>query len=194
VGQFLVLREPADEGEDLRNVGSGGGADGGGHVDSGTEGGGRTDGFVESLRREVETKETQRNTAEPDFAGEARNFHAGCTCLCRQNGDILAASSMRLITTKRLREYAAHHATIAPTLRHWTTLMLSIDFDDFVALRRVFPAADQVVVESGGLVTIFNIKNHYRLVTAIHYNRHTVFILMLLTHSDYDAGHWKDNL
>lgn len=102
--------------------------------------------------------------------------------------------AVSVITSKRLREYAALHPTLAPTLRHWATLMNDIDFDDFVALRRVFPAADQVRVASGNPVTIFNIKNHFRLITALHYNRHCVFILLLLTHAEYDQARWKKNL
>lgn len=43
-------------------------------------------------------------------------------------------------------------------------------------------------------MTIFNIKNHYQLITAIHYNRHCVFILLLITHNEYDQAHWKENL
>ena len=101
---------------------------------------------------------------------------------------------MRLITLKRLQDYAARHPTIAPTLGHWTTLIRDQDFSDFVALRRTFPSADQVAVASGNPVTIFNIKNHYRLITAIHYNRRSVFILLLLTHNEYDRDHWKKNL
>ena len=101
---------------------------------------------------------------------------------------------MRLITLKRLRDYAALHPTTAPTLGHWMTLMQGQDFADFVALRRVFQSADQVVVASGNPVTIFNIKNHYRLITAIHYNRRAVFILLLLTHNEYDRDHWKKHL
>ena len=65
---------------------------------------------------------------------------------------------MRLITRKRLQDYAARHPTIAPTLGHWTILMRDQDFSDFVALRRIFPSADQVAVASGNPVTIFNIK------------------------------------
>ncbi|MEN9637934.1 MAG: hypothetical protein RL077_6338 [Verrucomicrobiota bacterium] len=102
--------------------------------------------------------------------------------------------SMRLITLTRLKEYAARHPTAAPTLGHWAMLMRSRDFADFVELRRVFPSADQVVVASGNPVTIFNIKNHYRLITAIHYNRRAVFILLLLPHNEYDQAHWKKRL
>ena len=101
---------------------------------------------------------------------------------------------MRIITVKRLAGYAARHPTIATTLDHWTELMLVGEFANLVELRRVLPTADQARVESRKTVTIFNIKNHYRLITAIHYNHQIVYILLLLTHSDYDAGHWKENL
>lgn len=59
---------------------------------------------------------------------------------------------------------------------------------------RVLPTADQVKVKSGRTVTIFNITNHYRLITAIHYNHEIVYILLLLTPNAYDQGHWKNNL
>ena len=98
---------------------------------------------------------------------------------------------MRIITIKRLVEYAALHPTAASTLGHWTELILAGEFANLVELRRVLPTADQVRVESGRTVTIFNIKNHFRLITAIHYNHQIVYVLLLLTHSDYDAGHWK---
>jgi mRNA interferase HigB len=98
---------------------------------------------------------------------------------------------MRVITTKRLRDYAQHHPTIAPTLNHWTELILRTNFNNFVELRRVFPSADQATVASGRTITIFNIKTHYRLITAIHYNYHIVYILLLLTHAEYDQDRWK---
>ncbi len=101
---------------------------------------------------------------------------------------------MRLVTLKRLKEYATRHPTAAPTLGHWATLVRRSEFANFVALRRVVPSADQVVVASGNPVTIFNIKNHYRLVTAIHYNRRAIFVLRFLTHAEYDQAHWKKHL
>jgi len=101
---------------------------------------------------------------------------------------------MRIITVKRLREYARRHPTIATTLNHWTQLITDGDFANLVELRRALPTADQVKVASGRTVTVFNITNHYRLITAIHYNHQLVFILLLLTHTEYDHGHWKKNL
>lgn len=101
---------------------------------------------------------------------------------------------MRIITVKRLREFAKLHPTTASTLAHWTALITGNDFENLVALRRVLPTADQVEVASGRTVTLFNIKDHYRLITAIHYNHQLVYILHLLTHNEYDRGHWNRNL
>jgi HigB_toxin, RelE-like toxic component of a toxin-antitoxin system len=51
-----------------------------------------------------------------------------------------------------------------------------------------FPSADQV-----GKLTVFNIGgNKVRLIAAIHYNRHKVYIRAVLTHSEYDEGKWKE--
>ena len=61
-------------------------------------------------------------------------------------------------------------------------------------MRRVYPHADAVTVESGGIVTVFNIGgNKYRLIAAIHYNRHKVYMYIraVLTHAEYDRGRWK---
>lgn len=101
---------------------------------------------------------------------------------------------MRIITAKRLREYAKRHPKIATTLAHWTEIVLEIEPANLVELRRVLPTADQVAVKSGRMVTIFNITHHYRLITAIHYNHQVVYVLLLLTHNEYDQAHWKKNL
>src|SRR5881227_1244634 len=103
---------------------------------------------------------------------------ADFACASRHFGDIYRIR-MRLITAKRLREYAELHPTVASTLAHWTELMLRGKFSNLVELRRVLPTADQVKVKSGRTVTIFNITNHYRLITAIHYNHQVVYILLL---------------
>jgi mRNA interferase HigB len=101
---------------------------------------------------------------------------------------------VRIITIKRLREYATRHPTIAATLEHWEVLIRRGQFANLVEIRKVLPTADQAKVRSGKTVTIFNIKSHCRLITSIHYNHQIVFILLMLTHSDYDSPHWKKNL
>jgi mRNA interferase HigB len=104
------------------------------------------------------------------------------------------SSSVRIITIKRLREYATLHPTIATTLEHWEVLIRRGQFANLLEIRKVLPTADQAEVRSGKTGTIFNIKDHFRLITAIHYNHQIVFILLLLTHGDYDKPHWKKNL
>jgi mRNA interferase HigB len=101
---------------------------------------------------------------------------------------------VRIISIKRLRNYAKLHPTTATTLEHWEELIHRGHFVNLIDLRKVLPSADQVVVKSGRTVTIFNIKNHYRLITAIHYNHRIVYILLFLSHTDYEKPHWKTTL
>jgi mRNA interferase HigB len=69
------------------------------------------------------------------------------------------------------------------------------DWKNIQDVRRVYPHADLVTVESGNVVTVFNIGgNKYRLVAAIHYNRQRVYVLRILSHAEYDKDRWKDNL
>lgn len=95
---------------------------------------------------------------------------------------------MHVITRKRLNEFAAVHPDAESALAHWYRLVRRNDFDSFVALRKMFPSADQV----GGL-TVFNIGgNKVRLIAAIHYNRRKVYIRAILTHVEYDKGKWRE--
>ena len=91
-------------------------------------------------------------------------------------------------------ELAARHPAILPAVLHWKQLILKNDFANLAALRRQIPSADQVRVKSGRAVTIFNLRNSHRLITAIHYNLSRVFVLRLLSHAEYDRNHWKNEL
>jgi mRNA interferase HigB len=102
---------------------------------------------------------------------------------------------MRLITRKRLREFAQQHPDAAEPLGKWERLFREAEWQNLQDVRRVYRHADAVTVASGKTVTVFNIcGNKYRLITAIHYNRQRVYILRLLTHAEYSKGFWKDNL
>jgi mRNA interferase HigB len=62
-------------------------------------------------------------------------------------------------------------------------------------MRRSFRSADEVEVESGRRVVVFNIGgNRFRLVTAIHYNMQKVFVLRFMTHAEYSKDRWKYEL
>jgi len=95
---------------------------------------------------------------------------------------------MRIITRKRLNEFARRHPTAKTALAHWYRVLRTNDFKAFAELRAVFPNVDQV----RGL-TVFNIGgNKARLIAAIHYNRRVVYIRAVLTHAEYDTDKWKE--
>lgn len=102
---------------------------------------------------------------------------------------------MRVITRKRLREFAQRHPDAAEPLQKWYRLFREAEWRSLQDLRRVYPHADKVTVASGNTVTVFNIcGNKYRLIAAIHYNRQRVYVLGLLRHAEYSKGFWKEKL
>ena len=101
----------------------------------------------------------------------------------------------RIITQKRLREYAARHPTARASLLHWEKVVLAANWSSPSDLKRTFNDVDAVKVGSGNTVYVFNIeRNAHRLIAAIHYNTGLVFVLRLLTHREYDQEHWKVEL
>ncbi|MFA6288616.1 MAG: type II toxin-antitoxin system HigB family toxin [Opitutaceae bacterium] len=101
---------------------------------------------------------------------------------------------MRIITRKRLDAAAQKHAKAASTIYHWHAVASKAVWRSLVDARKTFPHADQVKVTSGRLVTVFNLTNAHRLITAIHYNRQCIYILKVLTHAEYDKNGWKTTL
>jgi mRNA interferase HigB len=95
---------------------------------------------------------------------------------------------MHVITRKRLNEFAAKYPEANNALAAWYRQMKQNDFASIEELREVFSSADKV-----GKLTVFNIGgNKVRLIAAIHYNRNKIYIRAVLTHSEYDAGKWKE--
>lgn len=95
---------------------------------------------------------------------------------------------MRIITRKRLLQFAEKHPECSITLESWYRIVKHTNFNSFSELRQTFPTADRV----GGL-TVFNIGgNKTRLIAAIHYNTQRVYIRHVLTHKEYDRGKWKE--
>ena len=95
---------------------------------------------------------------------------------------------MHIITRKRLREFGQRHPECAAALDSWYRLVKHTDYGSFAELRRTFPNADKV-----GKLTVFNIGgNKARLIAAIHYNTHRVYIRHVLTHAEYNQGDWKE--
>jgi mRNA interferase HigB len=101
---------------------------------------------------------------------------------------------MRIITRKFLDEAKHIHPKARAPLDHWYRITLAALWDSFAQCRQTFGHADQVPVKSKRTVTVFNITNDFRLITAIHYNRHEVFTMRFMTHAEYDKGVWKSTL
>jgi len=102
---------------------------------------------------------------------------------------------MNIITKRRILDYAKHHPNASANLSAWITVASAAKWQSISDVRKVFPHADLATVRSSKTVTIFNIAgNHQRLITAIHYNTRSIFILKILTHADYSKDRWKNAL
>src|SRR6266851_178792 len=102
---------------------------------------------------------------------------------------------MRIISGKRLREFARRHSDAAQALEKGHRLFREAKWGNIQEVRRVYPHADAATVASGNTVTVFNVcGNKYRLIVAIHYNRQRVYILRLLSHAEYSKNLWKKSL
>lgn len=94
---------------------------------------------------------------------------------------------MRVISKKALREFWEQHADAETPLRAWYTAATTATWSNLAEVRQAITSADLV-----GHLTVFNIGgNKYRLIVAIHYDRQMIFIRHILTHAEYDRGHWK---
>jgi len=102
---------------------------------------------------------------------------------------------MHIITRRRLTEYCNKHPNAAASLTAWHTVAKAARWQSITEARKTFPHADAAQAASGKTITIFNIAgNNHRLITSIHYNTGKIFILKILTHSQYDKPNWKKEL
>lgn len=94
---------------------------------------------------------------------------------------------MHIITRKRLLDFAEKYPDCSTALESWYRIVKHTDFNSFAELRQTFPSAD--IVDN---LTVFNIGgNKARLIAAIHYNTHRVYIRYIITHKEYDRGSWR---
>jgi len=102
---------------------------------------------------------------------------------------------MRIIKTSMLREFWEDHREAEASLRVWIQQAKAAEWRNFADLRRSFPIADLVTMASGRRVVVFNIAhNRHRLIAAVHFNTRIVYTLMILTHKQYEADAWKEQL
>ena len=102
---------------------------------------------------------------------------------------------MRLITRLRLRRYVTTHPLAKPSLERWRQVAEAADWKTPEDVRKSWKSADFVRMASGRTVVVFNVGgNNFRLIVAIHYDRHKVFILRFYPHHEYSKEHWKHEL
>ncbi len=73
---------------------------------------------------------------------------------------------------------------VKDSFENWRSVMEKSDFANFNELKRLFSNVDYV----GNDRYVFNISgNHYRLITMIHFNIRTSYILFVGKHKEYDC-------
>ena len=93
-----------------------------------------------------------------------------------------------MIALKPLRLFWNEHPDAEKPLRAWYKLVSRATWKTIVDVRKNYPHADSV-----RSVTVFNIGgDKYRLIAVVDYSKGRVFVRHMLTHPEYDKGHWKD--
>lgn len=94
---------------------------------------------------------------------------------------------MHIITQKRVWDAKREFPTAANALEGWYRVIHKNRFSNFAELKQVFGSVDKV-----GNLYVFDIRgNELRLVANIHFNRQKVYVRNILTHKEYDKGHWR---
>lgn len=96
---------------------------------------------------------------------------------------------MHIVSYPALRKFYEKHPNAEGSLQAWYKITNNARWQNFVELCQTFRSADQV-----GTLTVFDIGgNKYRLITYIDYKTKKIFIRNVLTHAEYDKGHWKND-
>jgi mRNA interferase HigB len=102
---------------------------------------------------------------------------------------------MRIVSKRRLREFWQRHGDARRPLEAWFKVAAKADWADFPEVRATFGSASAVPLDCGITAIVFNVGgNKYRLITRIEYRFHVVYVKMVLTHREYGANKWKDDL
>jgi len=92
------------------------------------------------------------------------------------------------ISRKAIREFVERHPQSEKSLDAWYRIARQAEWKNLSDVRETYAHADLV-----GKCTVFNIHgNHYRLIGRINFKHSVIYIRAVLTHTEYDAGEWKD--
>jgi len=97
---------------------------------------------------------------------------------------------MRVISKKKIRDYAEDNAQAELPLVEWYITMRASNAKNLNELRERFKGVDAVCG-----YTVFNVGgNNYRLITAVHYNTQHCYVRTIWTHADYSKPHNQSKL
>ncbi|MEO7311053.1 MAG: type II toxin-antitoxin system HigB family toxin [Chitinophagaceae bacterium] len=90
---------------------------------------------------------------------------------------------MVILIKRILVEFSEVYTDAAEALNNWYNITRLADWGSFSDVKQAFSSVDAV----GNDRFVFNIKgNHYRLVVMIHFDKRTIYIRFVGTHSAYD--------
>lgn len=94
---------------------------------------------------------------------------------------------MRVVSNKKLREFAARYPEADTPLQAWRRLVEAMHAPNFAMVKRFMNATDKV-----GDFHVFDIGgNKFRIVVGIDYVRQIAYIKHVFTHGEYDK--WSRN-
>ena len=99
---------------------------------------------------------------------------------------------MTLVGHDVLRKAGRRNVPLRNWLATWAVVVANVIWQSIDEVRATYPSADGVKLDSGFVVTVFNVKgNEYRLLTSIDYDAEIVQVLEVLSHAEYDKQLWK---
>lgn len=99
---------------------------------------------------------------------------------------------MKLIGQEVLGKFKKKHADARGWIDTWARAVEQATWQSIDDVRKTYPHADGVKLDSGNVVTVFNCRgNDYRLLCFIGYAIETVQVLEVIAHAEYTKDFWK---
>ncbi|WP_221393826.1 type II toxin-antitoxin system HigB family toxin [Dyadobacter sp. NIV53] len=90
---------------------------------------------------------------------------------------------MVIISKRTINQYIELEPRVSDALLNWYRQAKAANWNKFQEVKKTFNSADAV----GNNRYVFNIKgNDYRLITIIHFDIRTIYIVFVGTHAEYD--------
>jgi mRNA interferase HigB len=94
---------------------------------------------------------------------------------------------LNVISYKKIREFIGAHPDSDAALNAWYKTARKANWQNLAEVQQRYSHADLV-----GRYTVFNMShNKYRLIARIVYRSQTIFVVVVLTHEEYDKDKWK---